>query len=325
MASHRAGARETAGRVCLVTGASSGIGLATSLELLRAGHIVYGAARRVPRMAPIVAAGGHALPLDVTEEDDLQRVVGTVLDRHGRIDVLVNNAGSVVHGAVEDTPAAMARDLFEVNVFAPARLAQLVLPGMRVRGSGTIVNVSSIGGVIALPLGAWYYASKHALEAFSDTLRMEVEQFGVDVVVVRPGIIRTGFEADAARQLREISGHGPYGRMAEAMARAAETQGETEPEMDAAPAPADAPAQTQRNADAEVSGPGSVRASERASEQGHGQASDPYVVAEVIRRAVEADRPETRYVVGWQAEALLTLHESLTDRDFDARVTAPLL
>ncbi|WP_326642010.1 SDR family NAD(P)-dependent oxidoreductase [Nonomuraea fuscirosea] len=321
MASHRTGVREKAGRVCLVTGASSGIGLATALELLRAGHIVYGAARRVPRMAPIVAAGGYTLPLDVTEEDDLQRVVSTVMDRHGRIDVLVNNAGTVVHGAAEDTPVAMARDLFEVNVLAPARLAQLVLPGMRLRGSGTIVNVSSIGGVIALPLGAWYYASKHALEAFSDTLRMEVEQFGVDVVVIRPGIIRTGFEAGAARQLREVSGHGAYGRMAEAMARAAEAQTDAETQTDAqaqtdAETPADAEMQMDAQADAETQTDADGPAS---------RATDPLVVAEVIRRAVEADRPETRYVVGWQAEALLNLRESLTDRDFDARVTAPLL
>ncbi|MEO3867970.1 oxidoreductase [Nonomuraea sp. B12E4] len=211
-------------KICLVTGASSGIGHATALELLRAGHTVYGAARRVHRMAAIQEAGGHALPMDVTEEEDLQRAVRTVLDAHQRIDVLVNNAGAVLHGAVEDTPLAMARAEFEVNVFAPARLAQLVLPHMRERGSGVIVNVSSVGGEIALPLGAWYYASKHALEAFSDTLRMEVGAFGIDVVVVQPGIIKTDFEAGTARQLREISGSGAYRQQAEAMAHAAETR-----------------------------------------------------------------------------------------------------
>jgi NAD(P)-dependent dehydrogenase (short-subunit alcohol dehydrogenase family) len=168
-----------AAKICLVTGASSGIGHATALELLRRGHIVYGGARRVHLMAAIREAGGHPLPMDVTKEEDLQRAVRTILDEHDRIDVLVNNAGTVVHGAVEDPPMAMARTEFEVNVLAPARLVQLVLPRMRRQRSGTIVNVSSIGGEITLPLGAWYYASKHALEAFSDTLRMEVEQFGV--------------------------------------------------------------------------------------------------------------------------------------------------
>ncbi|MET9343722.1 oxidoreductase [Nonomuraea sp. NPDC003804] len=272
-----------AAKICLVTGASSGIGHATALELLRGGHVVYGVARRVDRMAAIRDAGGHALPMDVTREEDLQRVVSTVLDRHERIDVLVNNAGTVVHGAVEDTPMALARDQFEVNVFAPARLIQLVLPRMRRQRSGTIVNVSSVGGEIALPLGAWYYASKHALEAFSDTLRMETGQFGIDVVVIQPGVIRTDFEAGTARQLREISGNGAYRQMAEAMARVAEAQ----------------------------------------ADQSH-QASDPGVVATAIRQAVEADRPETRYVVGWQAEALLRLNRSLPDREFDARITGSL-
>ncbi|SDI43634.1 oxidoreductase [Nonomuraea jiangxiensis] len=269
-------------KVCLVTGASSGIGHATALELLRGGHIVYGAARRVHLMAAIEEAGGHALAMDVTEEEDLRRAVRTVLDAHERIDVLVNNAGAVLHGAVEDTPLALARDEFEVNVFAPARLAQLVLPHMRARGSGTIVNVSSIGGEIALPLGAWYYASKHALEAFSDTLRMEAGAFGIDVVVVQPGIIKTDFEAGTARQLREISGNGAYRRLAEAMAHAAETH-----------------------------------------LGGDSPASDPEVVAVTIREAVESARPETRYVVGWQAEALLNLNRTLTDREFDAAVTRP--
>ncbi|MGA5760984.1 oxidoreductase [Nonomuraea bangladeshensis] len=268
-------------KICLVTGASSGIGHATALELLRAGHIVYGAARRVHLMGALREAGGHALAMDVTEEDDLRRVVRTILDAHGRIDVLVNNAGAVVHGAVEDTPLTMARELFEVNVFGPARLIQLVLPHLRQQRSGTIVNVSSIGGEIALPLGAWYYASKHAQEAFSDTLRTETAQFGIEVVVIQPGIIRTDFEAGSARQLREISGHGAYGEMAETMAQAAETA---------------------------MSDPNSP-------------ASDPHVVATTILRAVESDRPQTRYVVGWQAEALLNLNRSLSDREFDAAVT----
>lgn len=210
-------------KVCLVTGASSGIGLATALDLLRAGHIVYGAARRVRRMDPIVEAGGHALPMDATNQEDLVRAVSTVVEAEGRIDALVNNAGTVLHGAVEDVPLDLARELFEVNVLAPARLVQLVLPHMRAQRSGTIVNVSSIGGEIALPLGAWYYASKHALEAFSDTLRMEVEPFGIHVVIVQPGIIRTSFEDQTSAQLREMSGAGAYAKVAEAMAQRAET------------------------------------------------------------------------------------------------------
>ncbi|MFF4414419.1 oxidoreductase [Streptosporangium sp. NPDC001559] len=209
-------------KICLVTGASSGIGRATALELRRAGHIVYGAARRVDRMTELRQAGGYALAMDVTREDDLGRVVDAVLNERHRIDVLVNNAGAGLHGAVEDVPVERARRLFEVNLFGPARLTQLVLPHMRERRSGTIVNVSSIAGEISLPLVAWYHASKHALETYSDSLRQECRSFGVHVVVVQPGIIRTEFEQDTPRELRETSGHGAYGALAESMASRAE-------------------------------------------------------------------------------------------------------
>ncbi|MEV0383534.1 oxidoreductase [Nonomuraea sp. NPDC050643] len=205
-----------------MTGASSGIGRATALELLDAGHTVYGVARRVERMEPLRAAGGHPIGADVTGQADLERVVRTVLDAHGRVDVLVNNAGVGGYGSAEEVPIEHARHVFEVNVFAPARLIRLVLPHMRERGSGTIVNVSSIGGEIALPLGAWYHASKHALEAYSDSLRQEAGRFGVHVVVVQPGIIKTEFQDDTPRELREFSGRGPYREMVEAMARKTE-------------------------------------------------------------------------------------------------------
>jgi NAD(P)-dependent dehydrogenase (short-subunit alcohol dehydrogenase family) len=264
-------------KVCLVTGASSGIGLATALDLLDAGHVVYGAARRVHKMEPIRAAGGHTLQMDARSHVDLDQAVDTVVAEQGRIDVLVNNAGTVLHGAIEDVPLDLARDQFEVNLFAPARLVQLVLPHMRAQGAGTIVNVSSIGGEIALPLGAWYYAAKHALEAFSDTLRMEVGPFGIDVVIIQPGIIKTEFEDQTAAQLREFSGHGAYRDMAEAMAKS--------------------------------------------SEGGLADGSDTDVVAQAIRAAIESDRPETRYAVGWMADKLLELNRTLPDREFDELVT----
>ncbi|WP_246609267.1 oxidoreductase [Nonomuraea rhizosphaerae] len=209
--------------VCLVTGASSGIGHATVLELLRAGHTVYGAARRLGQMEDLREAGARTIEMDVTEEEDLQRAVGTILGEQRRLDVLVNNAGVGVYGAAEDVPLDLARHGFEVNLFGPARLVQLVLPGMRERGTGTIVNVSSIAGRIALPLGAWYHASKHALEGWSDSLRQEVGRFGIRVVVIQPGIIRTEFESGTPRELREISGKGAYASMARWMAERAET------------------------------------------------------------------------------------------------------
>jgi NAD(P)-dependent dehydrogenase (short-subunit alcohol dehydrogenase family) len=264
-------------KICLVTGASSGIGLATALELRRDGHTVYGAARRVPKMDALLRASGHTLAMDARDGADLDRVVDTVMREHGRIDVLVNNAGTVLHGAAEDVPLDVARDQFQVNLFAPARLVQLVLPSMRHQRSGTIVNVSSIGGEIALPLGAWYYASKHALEAYSDTLRMEVEPFGVRVVIIQPGIIRTEFEDRTAAQLRQYSGNGAYRHMAEAMAREATT--------------------------------------------GLAAGSDPAVVAQAIRAAVESGHPETRYAVGAMAEQLLKLNRTLPDEEFDKLAT----
>lgn len=200
----------TSKKVALVTGASSGIGEATALRLLRDGHTVYGAARRVERMAGVEAGGGHALRLDVTDDGSLQAAVQAILDAEGRIDVLVNNAGYGSYGAVEDVPLDEARRQFDVNLFGLARLIQLVLPTMRAQRSGTIVNVSSIGGKMYTPLGAWYHATKHALEGFSDALRLELAEFGVDVVIVEPGAIRTEWDGVAVENMMETSGSGPY-------------------------------------------------------------------------------------------------------------------
>jgi NAD(P)-dependent dehydrogenase (short-subunit alcohol dehydrogenase family) len=210
-------------KIVLITGASSGIGRAAALELLRAGHTVYGGARRVERMDAVGASGGQVLPMDVTNDADLQRVVQTILDQQGTIDVLVNNAGFGLYGAAEDVPLEQARYQMEVNLFGPARLIQLVLPHMREQRSGRIVNLSSMGGEITFPLGAWYHASKHALEAYSDALRQEVRRFGIDVVLIQPGLVKTEFGGVTSQAVRAISGHGAYRELAEAMARNTET------------------------------------------------------------------------------------------------------
>ncbi len=196
-------------KAILITGASSGIGRAAALELLGAGHTVYAGARRVESMVSVGAAGGRLLPLDVTSEADLERVVQTILEEQGRIDVLVNNAGFGLYAAAEDVPLDDARYQLEVNLFGPARLIQLVLPHMREQRAGTIVNVSSMGGEITFPLGAWYHASKHALEAYSDALRQEVKGFGIHVVLVQPGIIRTSSAASAPRLCASIPATAP--------------------------------------------------------------------------------------------------------------------
>jgi NAD(P)-dependent dehydrogenase (short-subunit alcohol dehydrogenase family) len=210
-------------KIVLITGASSGIGRATALELLRAGHTVYGGARRVESLDAVSDAGGHPLAMDVTKDADLERAVRTVLDQEGRIDVLVNNAGFGLYGAAEDVPLDRARYQLEVNLFGPARLTQLVLPHLREQQSGTIVNVSSMGGEITFPLGAWYHASKHALEAYSDALRQEVKRFGIHVVLIQPGLVRTEFGDVTANGVRELSGHGAYRDLADGLANSTES------------------------------------------------------------------------------------------------------
>lgn len=197
-------------KVILITGASSGMGKATALHLIEQGHTVYGAARRVEKMADLEKAGGHAIAMDITKQEDIDKAVSEVLDREKHIDVLINNAGYAIYGAVEDTSIEDARRQFEVNIFGLAAITKAVLPNMRERKSGTVINISSMGGKIYTPLGAWYHATKHALEGWSDCLRLELKQFNIDVVIVEPGIINTEFGDVMAAPMLERSGEGPY-------------------------------------------------------------------------------------------------------------------
>jgi NAD(P)-dependent dehydrogenase (short-subunit alcohol dehydrogenase family) len=205
-------------KVVLVTGASSGMGKETALTLAREGNIVYGAARRVDRMSDLVKAGGHAVELDVTNEAQVREVVARILKEAGRIDVLVNNAGFAVYGAVEDTTLEDARRQFDVNLFGVAAMTKAVLPAMRAQKSGRIINVTSMGGKLYTPLGAWYHASKHALEGWSDCLRIETKQFGIDVVIVEPGAIATEFGAVMTQPMVDRAGNGPYAAMTKSVA-----------------------------------------------------------------------------------------------------------
>ncbi|MEM7297773.1 MAG: oxidoreductase [Bacteroidota bacterium] len=207
-------------KVILITGASAGIGKATALQLINEGHTVYGAARRLDQMKDLEEAGGHAIKMDVLEEDQMQMGVNQILEKEGRIDVLVNNAGYAVYGSVEDIIIDEARRQFEVNIFGLARLTQMVLPHMREKKSGTIINISSIGGKIFTPLGAWYHATKHALEGWSDCLRMEVEQFGINVVIIEPGAIKTEFMDVMNQPMLDRSANGPYEALAKAVDKA---------------------------------------------------------------------------------------------------------
>lgn len=192
-------------KVILITGASSGIGFDAAKTLARQGHTVYAAARRVEKMEPLQIDGVKVIRMDVTDSASMAEGVKTVLDAEGRIDVLVNNAGYGYFGAVENVTMEEARRQVEVNVFGLAELCKLVLPVMRKQGSGRIINTSSIAGKMVLPFGAWYHVSKFSVEALSDALRMEMRPFGVDVVLIEPGGIKTDWGIIAAKHLAESS------------------------------------------------------------------------------------------------------------------------
>lgn len=192
-------------KVILITGASSGIGYDTATRLARQGHKVYGAARRIDKMQPLKKLGVTPIKMDVTDDASMIAGVNAVLEAEGRIDVLVNNAGYGYFGAIENVSMEEARKQLEVNVFGLARLTQLVIPHMRQQGSGRIVNLASIAGKLALYFGGWYHVSKFAVEGFSDALRMELKPFGIDVVIIEPGGIRTEWGVIAADHLAESS------------------------------------------------------------------------------------------------------------------------
>ncbi len=264
-------------RVALVTGASSGIGADTAIRLKNEGFIVYGAARRVNRMKDLERDGVRTIALDVTDEASLTTAVETIIRDTGRIDLLVNNAGYGSYGSIEDVPLSEARQQLDVNVFGLARLTQLVLPHMRRQKSGTIINISSMGGKLVTPLGGWYHASKYAVEALSDALRIEASRFGVHTVVIEPGSIRTEWGAIAAETLTQTSAAGAYATMA---AKVAST-------LAASSAP------NARNTSA------------------------PELIGKTVVKIARTRRPRTRYRVGFGAAPMLALRWLLPDRGFD--------
>lgn len=201
-------------KVILITGASSGMGKSTAHNLHQKGYKVYGAARRTDKMKDLEKIGVEILQLDLTNDDSIVQAVDAILKKEGRIDVLVNNAGYGSYGSVEEVSIEEAKRQFEVNMFGLARITQLVLPTMRKQKSGRIVNISSMGGKIYTPFGAWYHATKFALEGWSDCLRLELKQFGIDVVVVEPGGIQTEWGEIAMEHLKKVSGKGPYENLA---------------------------------------------------------------------------------------------------------------
>lgn len=191
-------------KVVLITGCSSGIGRATALTLAKSGYKVVATARKVETLAELTAAGCIPMALDVNDEASMKAAVDRIESELGRVGILINNAGYSQSGAVESVPLDKVRKQFETNVFGLLRLTQLVLPGMRAQGWGKVVNVGSMGGRLTFPGGGIYHATKYALEALSDALRFEVAGFGIDVILIEPGLIKTEFAHAVRRELSDV-------------------------------------------------------------------------------------------------------------------------
>jgi NAD(P)-dependent dehydrogenase (short-subunit alcohol dehydrogenase family) len=269
----------TASRAVLITGCSTGIGRATALRLRRSGREVYATARKPETLGDLEAAGCHTLALDVNDEASMQAAVAVVEEREGAVGILVNNAGYSQSGALETLPMERVRAQFETNVFGLLRLCQLVLPGMRRQRFGRIVNVGSVAGRLTFPGGGAYHAAKHAVEALSDALRFEVQGFGVDVVLIQPGFIRTSFSEAARREMAAARPGDAYAAFNAAVEKATQEVYEKPPWS--------------------------------------WFGGDADSVAQVIERAIAAGRPKTRYKVTPSARMLLASRALMTDRLWD--------
>ena len=207
-------------KVILITGASSGIGKDTAISLIKHGHVVYGAARRLEMMQDIIQAGGHAIKMDILKDRNIDDVVNQIINEQNRIDVLINNAGYGLWGAVETISIDEAKRQFDVNIFGLAYLTKKIIPIMRKQKSGKIINMSSMGGKVYTPFGAWYHATKYALEGWSDCLRIELKSFGIDVILIEPGVIKTEFQDVMMDSTVERSIGTPYEKKLKALEKA---------------------------------------------------------------------------------------------------------
>jgi len=261
----------------LVTGCSTGIGRAVAEELLRQGHTVWATARRPDTIADLADRGAHVTALDVTDEASMAAAVHEVESAHGSVGTLVNNAGYGEYGAVEEVDLDKVRAMFETNVFGLARMCQLVLPGMRRAGRGRIVNIGSMGGRFVFPLGGYYHATKYAVEALTDALRMEVKAFGIDVALVEPGVTRSEFVE------KSTDSEGMGGRP-------------------------DSPYAAMR---------ASVSTSNNEAYSNRMMSASAESVAEVVASAVAADRPRTRYLLTPAAKVMAATHTVAGDRVWD--------
>jgi len=265
-------------KAVLVTGCSSGIGRATAEHLADRGWNVYATARRAEAIEDLAERGCATLSLDVTDESSMRTAVDAVEQAEGAVGVLINNAGYSQSGAVETVPLDVVRRQFETNVFGLVRMCQLVLPGMRRQGWGKLINMSSMGGRLVFPGGGAYHATKFAVEAFSDALRYEVRGFGIDVILIEPGLITTRFGEVGAASVDEARAEGPYAEFNDAVAQGT----------------------------ADVYEGGLARLG-----------GGPEVVARKIEKAITARRPRTRYPVTASARLALGQRALVTDRMWD--------
>jgi NAD(P)-dependent dehydrogenase (short-subunit alcohol dehydrogenase family) len=263
----------------LITGCSSGIGKATALRLAEKGYKVWATARKRESLAELSAKGCRTLSLDVLNEASMEAAVRAVEAEDGAVGILINNAGYSQSGAIESVPMDKVRAQFETNVFGAVRLTQLVLPRMRAQRWGRVVNLSSMGGKLVFPGGGFYHATKYAIEAISDALRFEVRGFGVAVVLVEPGLIKSGFSEAAVSAMHPSATDDPYAAFHEAVARATKESYEKGPLARFTGVPDD--------------------------------------VAKVVQKAIEADKPKARYTVSGSAKILLTQRKLLSDRTWD--------
>lgn len=268
-------------KVILITGASSGIGKDGALKLIKEGHIVYGAARRIEKMQDIVDSGGHFIKLDITNQESIKKAVQKVISEQKRIDVLWNNAGFSVNGAIEDVSYEDAIKQFDVNLFGLAEITKAVIPQMRKQNSGTIVNTSSVGGKVYVPLlASWYHASKFALEGWTDCLRLEMEPFNINVVLIEPGGVKTEFVDGFYDSLIKRSKDGNYEELALLIAKGS-----------------------------------------KALSYAGKNVSSPSVISDIIVKIVNSKKPKTRYVAGKFSKTMLFLRRILSDRIYDKVIT----
>jgi NAD(P)-dependent dehydrogenase (short-subunit alcohol dehydrogenase family) len=270
----------TTSKAVLITGCSTGIGRATAAHLAAKGWPVYATARKLDAIKDLETKGCKTLALDVCDEASMRAAVQAVEQAHGAVGVLVNNAGYGLEGCFEETPMELVRRQFETNVFGLTRMCQLVLPGMRKQGWGKIVNLSSVGGTLTLPGGAFYHATKYAVEALSDAMRFELGGFGIDVVLIQPGPIKTEFGNTAIANVNSVSQNGSaYAAF-----------------------------------NAHVAG----KIHEAFEGWMAVMAGAPEDVAHAIERAINALRPRTRYPITAAARTMMFLRRWLPDRGFDA-------